>query len=96
MPSSGRAKYLVQPVAAEDLVVPNPDIGYIIINVTQPHLWERNWLVSVLRRDNLGRAGLTPLAIQSACPTLQQLSTRYGLLEEDIFSFCTHLLGEPG
>lgn len=34
-------RYLAQPVAEGDLVVPDPDIGHIVINVAQPHLWER-------------------------------------------------------
>lgn len=29
---------LAQPVAEGDLVVPDPDIGHIVINVAQPHL----------------------------------------------------------
>lgn len=33
-------RYLVQPVAEGDLVVPDPDIRHVVINVAQPHLWE--------------------------------------------------------
>lgn len=34
-------RYLDQPIAEGDLVVPDPDIGHVVINVAQPHLWER-------------------------------------------------------
>lgn len=33
--------YLAQPIAEGDLVVPNPDIGHVVIYVAKPDLWER-------------------------------------------------------
>lgn len=33
-------RYLVQFVGEGDLVVPDPDIGHIVVNVAKPHLWE--------------------------------------------------------
>lgn len=33
-------RYLVQPIVGGDLVVPDPDIGHVVINVAKPHLCE--------------------------------------------------------
>lgn len=36
---NGQGRYLVQPIAG-DLVVFDPDIGHVVVNVSKPHLWE--------------------------------------------------------
>ena len=36
-----QGRYLVQPITEGQLVVPDPDIGHVVMNVAKPDLWER-------------------------------------------------------
>lgn len=61
------SRYLVQPTVGGDLVVPHPDIGQVVIDVAQPHLWKRglggqsSWRTQDFSKSE-GEDGLIPRA----------------------------------